>query len=99
MYSFGTNKLIKDGATPLIVFDDIIDELGIARKTPSKALETKLGKDERTIYEYVLQSGETTTDFICRSTGRQPSDVNAMVTILEMKGLLQTALGKIFIAK
>ena len=99
MYSFGTNKLIKDGATPLIVFDDIIDELGITRKTPSKALETKLGKDEREIFEYVLQSGETTTDSICRSTGRQPSDVNAMVTILEMKGLLQTALGKIFIAK
>jgi DNA processing protein len=99
MYSFGTNKLIKDGATPLIVFDDIIDELGITRKTPAKALETKLGKDEREIYEYVLQSGETTTDSICRNTGRQPSDVNAMVTILEMKGLLQTALGKIFIAK
>ena len=99
IYSFGTNKLIKDGATPLIVFDDIIDELGIARKTPSKALETKLGKDEREIFEFVLQSGETTTDSICRSTGKQPSDVNAMVTILEMKGLLQTALGKIFIAK
>jgi len=99
IYSFGTNKLIKDGATPLIAFDDIIDELGIARKAAPEALETKLGKDEREIFEYVLRSGETTTDSICRSTGRQPSDVNAMVTILEMKGLLQTALGKIFIAK
>ncbi|MDD3168383.1 MAG: DNA-processing protein DprA [Eubacteriales bacterium] len=99
MYSFGTNKLIKDGATPLIVFDDIIDELGIKRKLPVYALETELGKDERIIYEHILQSGETTTDSICRSTGKLPSDVNALVTILEMKGLLQTALGKIFIAK
>jgi len=99
MYSFGTNKLIKDGATPLIVFDDIIDELGIKRQIPSSALKIEMGKDEREIYEYVLQSGETTADFICRSSGKLPSDVNAMVTILEMKGLLQTALGKIFIAK
>ncbi len=99
MYSFGTNKLIKDGATPLTVFDDIIDELGIPRQVPPEALKIQLGKDERKIYEYILQSGETTADSICRHTGKPPSDVNAIVTILEMKGLLQTALGKIFIAK
>lgn len=99
MYSFGTNKLIKDGATPLIAFDDIIDELGITRKNVTSMQVSELGGDEKEIYECVLRSGETTVDFICRSTGRLPSDVNAMVTILEMKGLLQTALGKIFIAK
>ncbi|MEL7657394.1 MAG: DNA-processing protein DprA [Bacillota bacterium] len=99
MYSFGANKLIKDGAVPLTVFDDIIDELGIARSVPSSELKIELGKDEREIYDFVRESGETTTDYICRNTGRRPSDVNAMVTILEMKGLLQTALGKIFIAK
>ena len=99
IYSFGTNKLIKDGATPLTVFDDIIEELGIARHIPDSAMEIELGKDEKKVYDYILQSGETTTDSICRSIGKMPSDVNAMVTILEMKGLLQTALGKIFIAK
>lgn len=99
IYSFGTNKLIKDGATPLTSFDDIIDELRITRASPCAATELALGKDERLIYECVRQSGETSTDSICRNTGRMPSEVNAMVTILEMKGLLQTALGKIFIAK
>ena len=99
IYSFGTNKLIKDGAAPLTVFDDIIDELGISRLIPSSELNIELGKDEREIYDFIQESGETTTDFICRKTGRLPSDINAMVTILEMKGLLQTVLGKIFIAK
>jgi DNA processing protein len=99
MYSFGTNKLIRDGAVPLIVFDDIIDELGITRQMPVEAQKTALGRDERIIYNCVLRSGEMTTDTICRNTGKPPSEVNAMVTILEMKGLLQTALGKIFIAK
>ncbi len=99
VYSFGTNQLIKDGATPLVIFDDIIDELGILRLAPSKKIDIELGKDEKEIYEYVQKNGETSTDSLCRSTGRLPSDINAMVTILEMKGLLQTALGKIFIAK
>jgi DNA processing protein len=99
MYSFGTNKLIRDGATPLIVFDDIIDELGIEREAPDGASKIKLGKDEKEIYDYIRKSGETTADSICRNTGRPPKDVNAIVTILEMKGLLATALGKIFIAK
>jgi DNA processing protein len=99
MYSFGTNKLIQDGAIPLIVFDDIIDELGITKQISASTLELALGKDERIVYDSILRSGETTTDAICRSTGKLPAEVNAMVTILEMKGLLQTALGKIFIAK
>lgn len=98
MYSFGANKLIQDGATPLIAFDDIIDELGIARSSVLNSAAIEFGKDEREIYEFVLQTGETTTDSICRSIGKLPSEVNAVVTILEMKGLLHTALGKIFIA-
>jgi DNA processing protein len=94
--SIGANKLIKDGAVPLILFDDIIDELGIHRNMPELNLEIELGKDEREVYDLVRTYGETTTDSICRRTGRLPADINAMVTILEMKGLLRTALGKIF---
>ncbi len=98
MYSLGANKLIKDGATPLITFDDIIDELGIRRQTSLSRQEIEMGNDEKRIYEYILQSGETTTDFICRSTCKPPSEVNAIVTILEMKGLVHTSMGKIFVA-
>lgn len=97
--SFGSNKLIKDGAVPLTVFDDIIDELGIERNQAVAQTLPELGKDERAVYDCVRNSGETTADFICRKTDMKPSDVNAIVTILEMKGILQTALGKIFIAK
>jgi DNA processing protein len=72
MYSFGTNKLIKDGATPLIVFDDIIDELGMKRKSPSFILKSELGKDEKIIYDLILESGETTTDAICKAAANSP---------------------------
>lgn len=97
--SFGANKLIKDGAVPLIVFDDIIDELGINRSEKKSMEEIQLGVDEKKIYNYIRINGEATTDEVCRNTGRKPSEINSIVTILEMKGLLQTALGKIFIAK
>lgn len=99
IYSIGSNKLIKDGATPIVVLDDIIDELGITRKSNPLRQKEKLGKDEKIIYDSILNSGEVTSDYLCSNTRKPPSEVNAIVTILEMKGLVQTALGKIFIAK
>lgn len=55
IFSFGTNKLIKDGATPLTAFDDIIDELGIKRSSPAQQWELESGNDEKVIYECVFK--------------------------------------------
>lgn len=96
--SIGANKLIKDGAIPLIVIEDILDELGVCRKSAAEQ-KVQLGKDEKQIYEQILKQGEVTADFLFKATGMKVSTVNSIVTILEMKGLVQTALGKIFIAK
>lgn len=98
VYSVGTNKLIRDGAIPITLLDDIIEDLGIKR-TYSLEEKEKLGKDEAMILCLVEKYGEINSDFICNETGKSPATVNALVTILEMKGILQTALGKIFIAK
>lgn len=98
VYSFGTNKLIKDGAIPIIVLDDIIDELGISRNNILKS-KIQLSQDEQIVFEEVLSSGAVTTDYLCVNTKKTPSEINTLVTILEMKGMVQTAFGKIFIAK
>ncbi|WP_051280094.1 DNA-processing protein DprA [Anaerovorax odorimutans] len=99
MNSIGSNKLIKDGATPIIVIDDIIDELCIERKSIDEKDKLLLGEDEKLFYEILLQNGEVTSDFLCRTTGKSVSEVNSIITILEIKGIIQTALGKIFVAK
>ena len=40
-----------------------------------------------------------TVDELCRRLEKPPSYVNSIVTVMELKGAVYTALGKIFIAK
>lgn len=98
IYSFGANRLIRDGAIPIAVIDDIIDELGIQRKE-GVLVKSTLGKDEISVYEAIEKGGEINVDFICKAVGKGAGDVNALITVLEMKGLIYSSMGKIFIAK
>lgn len=98
--SMGTNKLIKDGAGILISIEDLIDELGLETTGNVHWEEGEaLGVDEKRIIKVLLQQGETTADQIASVTGLAPSKINGLVTILEMKGMISTAIGKIFLAK
>ncbi|MCL1982925.1 MAG: DNA-processing protein DprA [Clostridiales bacterium] len=98
VYSLGTNKLIKEGALPLIVADDLLDDLGVKRN-PVESRMAELGKAEREIIGHIESQSEVTVDFLCRRTGKQPSEINGMITVLEIKGMVYTFMGKIFIAK
>jgi DNA processing protein len=98
IFSLGTNKLIKDGANPLIKIDDIINELGIKTDEKMKAEHLCLGADEKQIYELVLQSGEISVDELSQKSKKTISQIKGIVSILEIKGVLDSALGKIFIA-
>ncbi len=96
--AIGGNKLIKDGASPLIVLDDILDDMGLERKAGTR-LNVELGKDESIVLELIKSGGEVTCDEICRALSRHPGEVSGIVTVLEMKGCVYSALGKIFVAK
>jgi len=98
VYHLGSNKLIKDGAYPLVVLDDLLEELGI-RPNKREEIITKLSKDEKALVEQLIREGERTVDQLCKSLAKQPSHVNGLVTVLEMKGILRTSMGKIFVAK
>ncbi len=98
IYSIGANKLIQDGAFPITTFEDVFDVLNIKRK--KKVSETeKIGYAEREILDIVLKTGETTVDEICALLNKKVSEVNGIVAVMEIKGLLCTAFGKIFIEK
>ena len=58
-----------------------------------------MGKDEREIYDILKNNGEITSDFIAERLNKSVPDVNAIVSVMEIKGFLSTSAGKIFIAK
>ena len=99
IYSIGTNKLIQDGATPLVVIDDIVEVLGIETAGAGAPDLSGLGEDEKEIICLVGGQGEVNADYLCRQTKKPASQIAGILTILEMKGWIRTSMGKIYIAK
>jgi len=97
-YSIGANKLIKDGALPLISCDDLLDDLGIKRNQSVSRMKG-LGKSETEIVKLIDMQSEVSVDYLCRQTGKTPSEINGIITVLEIKGIIYMFMGKIFIAK
>ncbi len=99
--SMGTNKLLQDGAVPLINSLDILEYLGVKNKTKENNKinnKERLGKDEEKFIQIIRRTGETTVDYLCKETKYKLSEVKSIITIMEIKGLITTASGKIFIA-
>ena len=104
--SFGANKLIQDGATPIVVPSDLPQIMGISDPSMIRRMEEERGKGEiclseteRGILEILKDGREYTRSELCSALQMDAKKMGAMVTILEMKGFLQTDLGKIYIAK
>ncbi len=96
-FSFGTNQLIRDGATPLFFMDDLFDDMGIKPKH-TEDTEEHLGEDEKRIFSMIKNAGEVTIDEIYHKTNMKLSEISGIITILEVKGLIFSSLGKIFVA-
>jgi DNA processing protein len=92
--SVGCNKLVRDGARPLAFIDDVLTDMGIPTDIEASIAEV-LGGDERLIYEAACQSGELTVDEAAFAVKKPVSLVAAVVTVLEMKGLLAFDRGRI----
>ena len=98
LLSIGTNKLIKEGALPLIVADDLLDDLGVTRN-PEVYSNMEIGDAEQEVLSYIASQSEVTVDFLCRLTGKSPAEINGLLTILEIKGLVYMFMGKVFVAR
>ena len=93
IYSKGTNLLIKDGAKIVLGIEDIIEEIKefenikiIAKKKDIDYI--KLSKDENKIVSYIERE-PMHADLICLKTNISISNVNSILTILEMKGIVR----------
>ena len=98
-YSIGCNLLIRDGAMPMVLIDDLIRDLNLgadAKVAPSSNI--KLAGDELTIYEAISRLGGATIDELVKETGKSPSLISAVATVMEIKGITETYAGRIYIS-
>lgn len=97
-YNFGSNKLLLDGANPLVIMDDLLADRGLFDGL-SEEHELMLGEEEKKVLTEILANGEQNSDQLANSLGITAAEINGIVSIMEMKGIVCTSLGKIFIAK
>lgn len=95
-YNLGNNRLIKEGAAPLICTDDILEYLGISGANEEDARE-RLSEREYRIFELLQKEGELSIDEVCMRTGMTPAYVNPILAVMEMKGFISSEMGRVFL--
>ena len=93
--SAGTNKLISDGAIPLINIKDLISDMGVNSIDNGDELKD-LSEDEKEFALMIKNNSGITTEGIYDRTNKKISSINAMVTVLELKGVIRTFGGRIY---
>lgn len=96
--SIGTNLLIRDGAIPLVIIDDLIRDIG-ADTTRDPETRPDLDADELKVFDVVRVMSGPTVEEIIRGTGFDAKLVNSILTIMEIKGLVESYAGRIYISR
>ena len=94
--SIGCNKLIADGAKPVVFIDDILADLGIETDIVA-SFSGLLSGDEQKVIAALKQNGELSIDRLQVETGLPIGALTSIVSLLEIKGILCTSAGKVFI--
>ncbi len=98
--SVGTNRLLPYiGGGDVYPVCSVSDIFQFFDRRPTQKNRAKLGGDEKKILDAVTASGEIMVERISAVTGFSPQYVNSLVTILEMKGFVNTGMGRVFAAE
>ena len=96
--SIGCNLLIRDGAVPLIIIDDMIRDIGACPKK-TDAADNDLDSDEQRIFDFVRDMSGATMEEIISGTGFSPGLVSSLVTVMEIKGVVESYAGRIYLSR
>ena len=95
--SKGTNKLIRQGATPITSGEELLQELGFVEDKPFQTEEKQL---DLTLYTpgeqeiLILLDTPTSREDILASISLSPSEALSTLTVLEIKGAIREKMGK-----
>jgi DNA processing protein len=88
--SAGCNKLLSQGATPLLSVDDVLEKLGLTAIAEQDGELPLVNTDgERLILE-MIKSGISDGDQIIAELGQTASEFNRSITMLELSGLVRS---------
>ncbi len=96
--SIGCNLLIRDGAVPLIIIDDMIRDIG-ATPVKASAANSNMDADEQKVFDVVREMSGATMQEIINNTGFSPGTANSLVTVMEIKGIVESYAGRIYISR
>ena len=94
-FSIGCNQLIREGAKPVAVLDDILIDLNIEIQNNESNLN--LGDDEFAVYDIIRKRGELSTEDLMKFTDFEVPKLAGILTVLEMKGAITNSMGKFFV--
>ncbi len=96
--SWGTNRLIRDGAKPVLDAASVLEEYGLAElgdAAGSRPEPPDLPPVEAEVLR-VLGAEPVHVDGVCGSVGRPVSEVLAALSVLELRGLARHEPGQRF---
>ncbi len=96
-FHLGTNKLIQEGVDPIIRIEDAAEALGLG-KVMAEDVRLKLSPREQEIFALISDRGEMRLDDICLQLEKSPQYVNPILSVMEMKGVVSSSMGKFFLA-
>ena len=85
--SNGTNELIKNGATMVTAVKDILNEFEIQNEEENRTEE--VNEEYKKVYQ-VLTSIPMHINEICKKTNSSMAEVNQIITMLEIEGLIKS---------
>ncbi|MBP6060474.1 MAG: DNA-processing protein DprA [Candidatus Pacebacteria bacterium] len=93
--SVGTNRLIRNGATPITCSDDILEALGfkIDNITKQASLFDDASNEEKNVLELLREPRER--DDLIRLMKTKTAEANTLLSVMEIKGLIKEELGEI----
>jgi DNA processing protein len=93
--SLGTNRLLKEGAKPVLSVEDILRELGVAKRADERA-KVEVAAEEKPVMEF-LTAEPAHVDEICEGLGIPMAGLLSVLMQLEIKGLVRQLPGKYFV--
>ena len=97
-YNLGSNKLLREGAFALTGVQDLLEASGVSVLSQLEA-ERLLSDEEKQLYFLLCSHGEMSLDQLAFYLKKPVNEVGSLAIVMEMKGIVFSAMGKVFIAK